>query len=134
MSQDTTSIVKIVSAIVAAVICLTLALMLGLPHYTVWQQGLAGQAELRRAEQNRQIAVQEAHAKLDAAKLLAEAEVERSKGVSQANKIIAEGLGGPEGYLRWLWIDALNHHQNGAQIIYIPTEAGLPILEAGRRK
>lgn len=101
----------------------------GCPHYNVWQQGLAGE----RAEQNKRIAVQEAQAKLDSAKLLAEAEVERAKGISAANKIIAEGLGGPEGYLRWLWIDALNHPAKGEQIIYIPTEAGLPILEAGHR-
>lgn len=103
------------------------------PHYSVWQQGLAGEAELKRAEQNRRISVQEAQAKLDSAKLLAESEVERAKGIAQANKIIAEGLGGPEGYLRWLWIDALNNPSKGSQVIYIPTEAGLPILEAGKR-
>lgn len=104
------------------------------PHYNVWQQRLAGEAELARAEQNRQIAVQEAHAKLEAAKLHAQSEVERARGVAEANKIIADGLGGAEGYLRWLWIDALNHPDQGQQIIYVPTEAGLPILEAGRRK
>ena len=29
----------------------------GCPHYHVWQQGLAGEAELRRTQQNRQIAI-----------------------------------------------------------------------------
>jgi hypothetical protein len=30
--------------------------------YNIWEQGLAGQAELKRAEQNRQISIQEAQA------------------------------------------------------------------------
>lgn len=104
-----------------------------IPYYHVWNQSMSGTAELRRAEQNRQIAVLEAQAKLDAAKLLAESEVERAKGVAEANRIIADGLGGAEGYLRWLWIDALNNPKAGQQVIYVPTEAGLPILEAGKR-
>ena len=68
----------------------------------------------------------------DAAKNLADAEVERARGIAASNKIIADGLGGPEGYLRWLWIDALREGKEGNTIIYIPTEAGLPVLEANR--
>lgn len=104
--------------------------MWGCPTYKVWQQGLEGQAELRRAEQNRKIKVEEAKAKLEAASLLNRAEVERAKGVAAANQIVADGLGGPEGYLRYLWIQGLQTNQ--MQVLYIPTEAGLPILEAGR--
>lgn len=102
----------------------------GCPMYGVYEQRLTGEAELARAQQNRQIAVNEAQAKMDAAKLLAEAEVERAKGVAAANKIIAEGLGGPEGYLRYLWIQTLDNNNN--KVIYVPTEGNLPILEAGR--
>jgi hypothetical protein len=47
--------------------------MWGCPKYNVWQQGLAGQAELKRAEQNRQIAIQEAMAVEESAKSLANA-------------------------------------------------------------
>ena len=59
----------------------------------------------------------------------------RAQGVAQANKIIADSLGGPEGYLRWRYIEMLQEtsQAGGHQIIYIPTEAGLPLLEAGRR-
>ena len=57
-------------------------------------------------------------------------EVERAKGVAEANRIVADGLGGPEGYLRYLYIEHLAQSQG--QIIYVPTEGGLPILEAGR--
>ncbi len=104
------------------------------PYVNVWQQGLSGEAELARAEQNRQIVVNEAMAKQEAAKYWAQAEIERAKGVAEANKIIANGLGGPEGYLRYLYIDGLQEaNRNGSQVIYIPTEAGLPILEAGKR-
>lgn len=114
------------------VFCLVAALFLyGCPKYKVWQQGLAGQAELAKAEQNRKIAVQEAEAKKESAKALAEAEVIRAKGVAEANKIIGESLHGNEGYLRYLWINSLNDNQQN--VIYVPTEAGLPILEAGKR-
>jgi regulator of protease activity HflC (stomatin/prohibitin superfamily) len=97
----------------------------------VWQQGLAGKAALERAIQDRQIAIQEAQAKKESASLLAAAEVERSRGVAEANKIIGDSLRGNEGYLRYLWIEGLK--TNEMQVVYIPTEAGLPILEAGKR-
>ena len=96
----------------------------------VWNAETAGEAELAQARQNRQIATLEAEAKLESAKLLARAEVERAKGVAEANRIVADGLGGPEGYLRYLYIEHLAQSQ--VQIIYVPTEGGLPILEAGR--
>lgn len=100
------------------------------PTYRVWQRELSGEATLAEARWDRQVAVEEAKAALESAKLLAKAEVERAKGVADANTIIADGLGGPEGYLRYLWIQAL--HDNQQDVIYVATEAGLPILEAGR--
>lgn len=103
------------------------------PFYNVWSETYRGRAELARAESNRQIAVLEAQAKMDSAKMLAAAEVERAKGVAEANQIIGDSLKGNEQYLRYLWIDSL-HHSEGKDIIYVPTEAGLPILEAGRLK
>ncbi len=102
----------------------------GIPHYNVWQQGLAGEAELKRAEQNRKIAVQEAEAKRDSAKQLAQAEIERARGVAEANRIIGESLQGHTEYLTYLWLQALDHSQS--TIVYVPTEANLPLLEASR--
>lgn len=98
--------------------------------YGVWKNSLAGQAELARADYNRQITVREAQAKMDAAKLLAQAEVERAKGVAQANKIIGDSLKDNEAYLRYLWVDSLKETKD--QVIYVPTESNLPILESGR--
>lgn len=104
------------------------------PQYQVYSQRMEGEAELARADSNRQIKVREAQALLDASKLTAAAEVERSKGVAEANKIIANSLGGPEGYLRWRYIEMLeNTGAKGRDVIYVPTEANLPILEAGKR-
>ena len=106
--------------------------MWGCPRYNVWQQGLEGEAELARAQQNRKIKVQEAEAVMDSSKLLAQAEIERARGVAEANKIIGDSLKGNEAYLRYLWIHNINEADKGGQVIYVPTEAGLPILEATR--
>jgi regulator of protease activity HflC (stomatin/prohibitin superfamily) len=96
----------------------------------VWNAETAGEAELAQASSNRRIAVLEAQAQMDSAKLKADAEVARARGVAEANRIVADGLGGPEGYLRYLYINGIEKSQN--QIIYVPTEAGLPILESNR--
>jgi len=104
--------------------------MYGMPIYDVYEQGLRGEAELAKANYSKQVAVQEAHAKMESAKLLADAEVIRAEGVAKANKIIGDSLNNNEAYLRYLYINNLEHSQN--QIIYVPTEANLPILE--RRK
>ncbi len=113
--------------VVVGISCL---FMWGCPHYHVWEQGLKGEAELRRAEQNRKIVVQEAEAKMESAKLLANAEIERSKGVAESNRIIGDGLKGHSEYLMYLWIQSLGDKDN--HVIYVPTEANLPILEASR--
>lgn len=102
----------------------------GCPQYRVYDQRMDGQAALARAESERRVLVREAEARRDAASALAEAEIARAHGVAEANEIIGESLKGNEGYLRYLWIQALNE---GQQVIYVPTEAGLPILEAGGR-
>lgn len=106
--------------------------MYGCPKYDVWQKGLAGEAELRKAEYSKKVAVEEAKAKLESASMMAQAEVERAKGVAEANKIIGDSLKDNEAYLRYLWILGLSD-ANG-ETVYIPTEAGLPILESTRRK
>lgn len=91
---------------------------------------MAGQAELKRAEQNRQIAIQEAMAIEESSKSLANAEIIRAIGVDSANKIISSGLKGNWEYLHYLWVNTLKDHPGA--IIYIPTEANIPIMEATR--
>lgn len=98
-----------------------------------------GHQTLLEAESSKKAMIEEAKAKNEAANLNAEAEikrakaqaqagVERAKGVAEANKIIGESLKGNEAYLRYLQIDAIRYSEG--EKIYVPTEAGLPILEA----
>jgi regulator of protease activity HflC (stomatin/prohibitin superfamily) len=123
------SLTGFISAI-GVIVLVIIAFMFGYPKYRVWQQGLEGEAELKRAEQNRKIAVQEAEAKKEAAKSLADAEVIRAEGVAKANAIIGSSLKDNENYLKYLWIDNLEKNPNA--VIYVPTENGMPIMEAGR--
>lgn len=123
---------KLISGTLAAI---TMVIGLALyPVVNVWQKQLSGEANLREAEWDRQIRIEEANAEKEAAELDADAEVIRARGVKEANEIIAGGLGGPEGYLRYLYIQAISKAsmQGNSQFVYLPTEAGLPILEAGR--
>lgn len=62
------------------------------------------------------------------AKKDAEIEVARAEGVAQANKIIAQSI--DTNYLRYLWVQGLQ--SNDKQVVYVPTESNLPIMEAGR--
>lgn len=101
------------------------------PKYNVWQQEMSGKAEYAKAEQNRKIKIEEAKANLEAEKLNAQAEIERAKGAAEAIKI-ENGSITPT-YIQYLWVRQQNANTNN-RIIYIPTEAGLPILEAGRVK
>ncbi len=121
------------SIIVSIVASLTLVLVLFLiwPYYMVFKQTLKGQAMLREAEYSKQILIEEAKAQLESAKFYRQSEVERAQGVSEANKIIGDSLTGKEEYLRYLWIQGLQ--DGSSEVIYIPTEAGMPILEAGQR-
>lgn len=103
--------------------------MFGMPKYRVWQQEMAGKAEFAKAEQNRKIMIEEAKANLEAEKLNAQAEIERAKGAAEAIKIENGSL--TPAYIQYLWVRQQNANSNN-KIIYIPTEAGLPLLEAGR--
>lgn len=98
---------------------------------TIKMKEIEGKKALAEAEWNRKIQIADAKAKQEAAKALAQVEVERAKGVAEANRIIGDSLKGNDGYLRYLWIQGLQSQNNST--IYVPTEAGLPILEAGKR-
>jgi len=100
-----------------------------IPPVKAWVAEWDGRSELAKSEYSKQVQIQEAKGKEDAAKYLANAEIARAHGVAESNKIIGDSLKNNEAYLRWLYIEVLKD-QTGTQRIYIPTEAGLPILEA----
>ena len=124
------------------------------PKYNVYKMELKGQASLKEAEWSKQILIEEAkareqaalmqakakvtlaeaegEAKLERAKAEGAADIERAKAAAEANRIIGESLKNNEEYLRYVWIKGLQ--EGKGERIYIPTEAGLPILEAGKAR
>ena len=113
-------------AIVAVVCCIIAVCMVGCPSYNVWQQEMSGKAEFAKAEQNRRIKIEEAKANLEAEKLNAQAEIERAKGAAEAIRIENGSI--TSTYIQYLWVRQQNNIPN--KVVYIPTEANLPILEA----
>ena len=65
---------------------------------------------------------------LQKAKKDAEIAVARAEGSAKSNRIIAESI--TENYLRYRWVETLQNADK--QVVYVPTEANLPIMEAGR--
>ncbi len=103
-------------------------IFIGGPQYNVWQQSLAGKAELQKAEYTRQVAVLEAQAKKDSAQQLADAEIIRATGVAKANQIIGDSLKDNREYLQYLYITGLEEGSNKGNVtIYVPTEGGMPV-------
>lgn len=126
--QAQASIIKWITIIILLIVSIIVLWMAVMPRYSVWSQEMEGKAEFAKAEQNRRIKVEEAKANLESQKLNALSEIEQAKGAAEANRIIGEGLKGNDEYLRYLWIKGLNDGKN--EVIYIPTEGNLPILEA----
>jgi hypothetical protein len=98
--------------------------MAGCPIYHVWTQGLEGQASLKKAEQTRQIIVTQAEAEREAAKARADA-------IAIVGKAAKEFPEYREQEFLGAFAEALKEgHIN--QIMYVPTEANIPITEASR--
>ena len=120
MSEET-KIGVVVGAVGTAVIAFGMWLF---PTYGVWRAGLSGKATLMFAEQEKQVQIEQAKAELESAKLRAEA----IAIVGEASKQYPE-------YRTQEFIGAFGEAiKSGAidQIIYVPTEANIPIVEAGR--
>jgi regulator of protease activity HflC (stomatin/prohibitin superfamily) len=117
-----------VALFAVGVVVISGVLFIGGPQYNVWQQSLAGKAELQKAEYTRQVAVLEAQAKKDSAQQLADAEIIRATGVAKANQIIGDSLKDNREYLQYLYITGLEEGSNKGNVtIYVPTEGGMPV-------
>ncbi len=128
------SIGKFIFGIVGILIFIIGALMFGLPRYNVWQQEMAGKAEMAKAEQNRRILVEEAKAKLEAEKLNAQAEIERARGMAEAMKVENGTLS--ETYNQYLFIRTLEKLADKGdlpQIIYVPTNGMIPVMDVSKK-
>jgi hypothetical protein len=124
MDQDnkqTGVFVVVGSLLVIAIIAL---LMFGLPMWNVWRAGLSGEASLKRATQTRMIQVEQARGEKEAAQMRADAIAIMGKAAKEF----------PE-YRQQEFIGAFAEAMKDgriSQIIYVPTEANIPITEAGR--
>lgn len=126
MNDETKNIWNIgikIGLILLVIFCLYLW---GYPHYRVYSAQKDGEAILAHAQSSREVAVAEAKAKMESSSLLSQADTIRAHGVARSNKIIGLSLKENKEYLQWLWID----HLEKANVIYVPTEANLPLLEA----
>ena len=100
-----------------------------------WAEERRGMVELHRAKQNRQIQIEEAKTKVEVARTLADAEVIKANGVSRASGMMAGHSEELRAYIHLKYIEMLEATaQGGNTIIYIPTEAAMPILDVGRIK
>lgn len=104
------------------------ALMFGWQNFKVYAKQQSGKAQLAEAEHGRQVQIEEAKANLESQKLNAQAEVERAKGAAQAIEIEDGKL--TERYIQYLYVQ--NLEKLDTKLIYVPTEGGLPLLEASR--
>lgn len=128
MREDTKFNIIIVFIVGLIVLIPVLLIAWGIPVYNVWSREKSGQAQLAEARWNRQIQIEEAQANLESEKLNAQSEIERAKGAAEAIRI--EGGSLTPNYIKYLWIRQLSSGEK--QLIYVPTEAGLPILESTR--
>lgn len=126
-------LVSLATAMFIGVITLTMYLY---PKYKVYSQTMRGQADFKESEINKQILVEEARAQEEALQMRARGEAEREKIRADATAYAIEKIGvmlkENESYLRWMWINEIAGGEG--ERIYIPTEAGMPILEAGNIK
>ena len=117
MSSDA----KIFTILGLIIVVMIGSFLVGWPMYRVWQQGLRGEASLARAEQERQIEVEQARAERDAAVLRAE-----------AIAIVGEAARDYPEYRYQEFLGALGQAlRDGSvdQIIYLPTESGVPLMK-----
>lgn len=127
--RETRLIIKWSTLAAILILSIIIACMVGCPTYKVYTQRKEGEAMLAHAQSSKEVAVAEAKAKMESSALLAQADTIRAHGIARSNEIIGKSLT-PE-YLHWFWIDNIDKSNN---VIYVPTEANLPIMEANRLK
>lgn len=113
---------------VAMAIGLLFGLGWGYQEFKVYAKRQSGKAQLAEAEFSKQVQLEEAKANLESQKLNSQAEVERAKGAAQAIEIEDGKL--TDKYIKYLYVQ--NLEKLDTTLIYVPTEAGLPLLEAQR--
>lgn len=102
----------------------------GYPKWNVWASHQRGLADLQQAKNEQQIQIAQAQSRLDAAELNKQAAVIEAQAVALQVREIGEQLTKHDLYLKWQWIKMMEDRHSESDTIYVPTEAGLPLLEA----
>jgi len=103
------------------------------PLWRVWAAHKRGEAELAQAKNEQNIQVAQAESRLRAADINRQAAIIEAEAVAAQVKAIGTELKQHDLFLKWQWIKMMED-RSGDETIYVPTEAGLPILEATRRQ
>lgn len=132
---------------------------IGCNHFNRWQEGVQntwtrsqarlqaeneiivarsrGQATLAQAEDEKKVAIETARAQMEVAELKAQGELDAAALRAEAIQVIGEmAQRYPEYRYQEFLADFGESIKNGHadQIIYLPTESGVPLLEAGRAR
>jgi hypothetical protein len=118
-------ITTIATLSVVGVVGLIVGVMFGMPLYRVWAADYNGRAVLVQAEQTRQVLVTQANAEREAATARAEAIAIVGRAAQEFPEYRQQEFLGA-------FAEALKDGKM-SQIIYVPTEANVPLMEAGRR-
>jgi len=115
--------IGILAALAIAVLVMAMAV---LPFYKVWSQEMRGKAALAEATQSKMIQIEQARAEKESALLRSEAIAIMGKTAKEYPEYREQEFIGAFG-------EALREGQIN-QIIYVPTESNIPVLEAGKRQ
>jgi hypothetical protein len=118
-------ITTIATLSVVGVVGLIVGVMFGMPLYRVWAADYNGRAVLVQAEQTRQVLVTQANAEREAA-------VARAEAIAIVGRAAQEFPEYRQQEFLGAFAEALKDGKMN-QIIYVPTEANVPLMEAGRR-
>jgi hypothetical protein len=124
----------IIMWVVGIAVLITAWVLFGYPHWRVWASHQEGLADLMMAKNEQQIQIAQAQSRLDAANLNKKAAIIEAEAVAEQIKAIGGELTHHDLYLRWQWIKMMEERpdEGDHSVIYVPTEANLPILEANR--
>lgn len=130
--------VAIGAGIAVFVVVLIVGLFMGFALTKEWRRDIDGRAKLAEARNASKVKTEKARAAFESAKFDAKSDLEIAEGNARAEIARARGTAKAvaiengaitDSYTRYLYVKNLAH----ANVVYVPTEAGLPILEARRQ-
>ncbi|WP_162941578.1 hypothetical protein [Desertimonas flava] len=119
---------KAVATVIVAIVLVIVGWKVVSPKLNLYRSNTEKQSVIAEQEAISQAEVYAAQKRVTAAEAEAEARIIEAESIAESQRIISETLT-PE-YLTWRFYEVLATTEN--EIIYVPTEAGLPILEAAR--